>query len=266
LPEIVNNDVKISYNTFGTREGKESIVFLPGAGNDSAVWHKQIPVFSKDYFVITVDNRGSGKSDTPEYPYTADMLAGDVEAVLNNEELDSVNLVGFSMGGLIAQRFVNNNPGRVKKLILMNCSLGAGNESTVLPAKEVINMFLFAAALTDEDACKNAMDYNFGPDFKIREPKLYERYFNQTMANRKGIRHQIAIMVSDKPLVDDYAAITMPLLYILSLDDPVTPKENGKYIKKFFPGARVEYVKGYHASMINESSTVNSLINEFLRK
>ncbi len=266
MPEVLNDGVKISYDCFGVRESNKTILFLSGAGNDGSVWHNQVSFFKERYFVITIDNRGSGKSDCPDYKYSAHMLAKDVKAVLQKENIEKVFLAGFSMGGLVAQKFTDDNKEMVERLVLMNCSLGAGNKYTVLPKQEVVNMFLFAAALSDEDACKNAMDYNFGPEFKTCSPVLYERYYNETMANRKGLHSQIAIMVSTAPLIKDYAEFDVPVLYILSTDDPVTPKENGEKIKNVLPAAQVEYVDGFHASMLNHPDTVNRLIDDFLDK
>ncbi|MCP4602858.1 MAG: alpha/beta hydrolase [Proteobacteria bacterium] len=264
MAEVVRDNVKIHYDTFGKKKDDgECILFLSGASSDGNVWRNQVDYLSKEYFAITVDNRGSGKSDCPDYNYDADMLTSDIEAVLAKEEIKETNLVGFSMGGLIAQRFLNNNPKRVKRLVLMNCTLGSGNPDTILPQREVINMFLFSAALTLEDCCKNAMDYHFGESFEEKNPDLYKEYFDETMKSSPGIRHQIPIMVSDKPLIEDYSAIKVPVLYILSTDDPVTPYQNGESLKKHLPQARVEYLDGYHASMLIHPEKVNALIKDF---
>jgi len=261
---IINNDIRIHYDTFGNKYSDEVIVFLHGAGSDRTIWKKQVSKLKDNFYIITIDNRGSGKSDCPEYNYNASMLSSDIISVLDKENVNNVNLVGFSLGGLIAQKFVNDHPHRIKKLILMNCSLGSGNPDTVLPDQDVINMFLFCSALSKEDCVKNAMDYNFGKRFKLKSPKLYKKYFNEITNNATGIPFQIPIMVSSKSLIENYNKIKFPVLSILSTDDPLIPKENGNAIRKHLPHSRIEYLKGHHSSMLIHPNRVTELIKGFV--
>jgi len=260
----LHGNVRIHYETYGSWIGRDTVVMLSGAGTDGSVWERQAAALQDDFFVVTVDNRGAGKSDCPAFCYNADMMAGDVAAVLDHVGIETVALVGFSLGGLVAQRFVNNYPRRVSRLVVMNCSLGGGNPETVLPRRDVVNMFLYSAALSGEDCCRNAMDYNFGERFKELEPRLYDRYFTETMRNYEGISWQIPVMVSDVPLIENYAAIRVPALWILSKDDPVIPPRNGDAVRKYLPHARVEYLDGYHASMLIHPERVNALLKSFL--
>ncbi len=262
---IINNDINIYYDTFGNKYSDEVIVFLHGAGSDRTIWRNQVNKLKNDFYIITIDNRGSGKSDCPEYNYNASMLCSDITRVLDKEKVNKVNLVGFSLGGLVAQKFAYDNPHRIKKLILMNCSLGSGNPDTVLPEQDVINMFLFISALSKEDCVKNAMDYNFGKRFKMRNPRLYKKYFNEITNNATGIPYQIPIMVSSKSLIENYSKIKFPVLSILSTEDPLIPKENGNAIQKHLPHSKVEYLKGHHSSMLIHPKRVTKLIKTFVR-
>lgn len=261
---IDNGGVRIHYRTYGEREQKDALVFLCGAGTDHTIWRAQIDDLKRDHFVISIDNRGSGESDCPDGPYTAEEMAADVLAVIDAEYLASVNLIGFSLGGLLAQKFVGCYPQRVKRLVLMNCSLGAGNPDTVLPGKEIINMFLFFAALTREDRCRNSVDYCFGKSLKTEDPETYQAFFDYTFKNSLGIPAQIPILVSNERFIADFERVRMPVLVVISTDDPLTPPENGAAFNRHLPHARVEYLDGYHASMLIHPIEVTALLRDFL--
>lgn len=261
---VINNGVNIYYDTFGNKDLKEVIVFLHGAGSDRTIWKEQVKKLKEDYYIIAIDNRGSGKSDCPEYNYNVSMLSTDIIAVLDKEKLNEVNLIGFSLGGLVAQKIANDHPKRVKKLILLNCSLGSGNPDTVLPEQNVINMFLFCSALSMEDRVKNAMDFNYGKEFEKNNPELYKKYYNEIIRNADGIQYQIPVIVSGKILIKNYEKIKFPVLSILSTDDPVIPKENGNTIQKHLPHSKVKYLKGYHSSPQIHPEKVTRLIKNFI--
>ncbi|MBD3240424.1 MAG: alpha/beta fold hydrolase, partial [Chitinivibrionales bacterium] len=76
---------------------------------------------------------------------------------------------------------------------------------------------------------------------------------------------QIPIMVSDAPLIEDYTKVKVPVLVIMSNSDPVIPPENGAAISKHLPQAQVEYVDGYHASMLLQPHEVTEMLRSFMR-
>jgi pimeloyl-ACP methyl ester carboxylesterase len=264
LAEIERDGLKIHYATFGEKASSSAVVFLPGAGSDGTLFDAQIGALKEKRCVIAVDHRGFGKSDMPSGPCTADQLSDDVMAIIDAESLDRIALVGYSLGGLVAQRLVSRYPDRAEKLVLMNCSLGAGNPDTVLPRREVINMFLYAGALTREDVCKNAADYSFGTSFEKDDPKGYKAFYNYTLKNSEAIPLHIPMLVSDQALIEDYSAVRIPVMVILSTDDPVTPPANGEAFKKHLPHARIEYLDGHHASMLIHPREVSALLADFL--
>jgi 3-oxoadipate enol-lactonase len=264
MPVIERDGLTIHYATFGVKWSSSAVLFLSGAGSDGTIFDAQIRALEGQRYVIAMDHRGFGKSDMPNGPCTADQLADDVMAVIDAESLDRIALVGYSLGGLVAQKLVSRYPDRAEKLVLMNCSLGAGNPDTVLPRRDVINMFLYAGALTPEDVCKNAVDFSFGPAFEQDDPKGYEAFCRYTLKNSEAIPLHIPILVSDEALIEDCRAIRIPVMVILSTDDPVTPPANGEAFRKHLPHARIEYLDGHHASMLIHPRAVSDLLSDFL--
>ena len=88
---------------------------LGGTGAD--VWKRQIADLAADFRVITYDLRGSGRSETTPGPYTIDLLADDLRALVEALALGSVALVAHSMGGSIALAYAAAHPGDVRALV-----------------------------------------------------------------------------------------------------------------------------------------------------
>ena len=79
----------------------EPLLFIHGCGYSTRDWENQVPIFSQKFRVITIDLRGHGKSDKPKGPYSVLMFAQDVAELLESIEINSINVVGFSIGGMI---------------------------------------------------------------------------------------------------------------------------------------------------------------------
>jgi len=98
-------------------QGDTALVFLHGWGGDRKYWKNQVGVFAADYRVVALDQAGHGESGKGRKAWTADGLAGDVEAVVKALGLKRVILVGHSMGGSVALLAANRMPGTVIAVI-----------------------------------------------------------------------------------------------------------------------------------------------------
>ena len=101
MPEIRVNDVELHYDVQGSGD---PLLVVMGLGSSSAAWNPElIAGLAQSFRVITYDNRGTGRSDKPDIPYSLEMFAADAIALLDALKLDRVHLFGVSMGGMIAQ-------------------------------------------------------------------------------------------------------------------------------------------------------------------
>ena len=112
-----SNGCKIFYQIKG--EG-EPLVLIMGFGADGDVWEKHLAEYEKHFKCIVIDNRGVGKSDQPEGPYSTWMMAADVVAVMDHAGIDKARIAGISMGGAITQELVLNYPKRVQSVALIS--------------------------------------------------------------------------------------------------------------------------------------------------
>jgi len=103
--------------------GAPPLLLLHSLGTDLRVWDPQAAALSRSFRVIRPDMRGHGLSEVTRGPYTVDLLADDVLALLDALEIRSVHLGGVSIGGLIAQAVAHAAPERVRSLFLCDTAL-----------------------------------------------------------------------------------------------------------------------------------------------
>jgi 3-oxoadipate enol-lactonase len=93
------------------------LVALHGLGEGAADWDGVAPAFARHWRVYAPDLRGHGASGRPG-AYSVELMAADVLAFLNALDLDRIDLVAHSMGGLVALLLAQAHPERVRRLIL----------------------------------------------------------------------------------------------------------------------------------------------------
>jgi len=115
MPTIKVNDINMYYEIHGQGE---PLLLIMGMGADLTVWGDSIHKFAEKYRVIAFDNRGSGRTDKPDIPYSIEMMADDTIGLMDRLDIKRVHIIGASMGSLIAQRIAAYYPERVQSLIL----------------------------------------------------------------------------------------------------------------------------------------------------
>ncbi len=119
----------VNYHVTIDGEG-EALLLLHGFTGDSGTWHPFIPLWKKDYKVITVDIIGHGKTDSPKEleKYTMKESVKHLKDVIDYLHIAPVHLLGYSMGGRLALAYCMEYPETVKKLILESASPGLRTE------------------------------------------------------------------------------------------------------------------------------------------
>jgi 3-oxoadipate enol-lactonase len=101
-------------------DGGVPILLVHGlAGASLTEWYQVAPELAIDRRVLMVDHRGHGLSARGDIRFEVDDDADDLAGVLDALDVDQVDVVGYSMGGVIAQSLAMRHPGRVRKLVLI---------------------------------------------------------------------------------------------------------------------------------------------------
>lgn len=107
--------IPIAYETRGA--GAPALVFVHGWSCDRSYWSNQLEPFSRDHRVVVIDLAGHGESGLGREAWTIPSFGGDVASVVEKLDLDSVVLVGHSMGGDVIVEAARRLPGRVVGLV-----------------------------------------------------------------------------------------------------------------------------------------------------
>jgi 3-oxoadipate enol-lactonase len=131
MPFAENHGTKIYWDQQGHGE---PVLLIMGLGWASNMWHRTRPVLAPHFRTIAFDNRGAGRSDVPAGPYSIATMASDAAAVLDAAGIAAAQLVGASMGGMIAQEFALLYPQRVRSLVLACTTPGGPHAVQAEPA------------------------------------------------------------------------------------------------------------------------------------
>jgi len=116
--ELTTNGVSISYDLGG--KGEQTFLLIHGVGTNrtffSCIYHHLLQYGR----VLNVDLRGHGKSEKPEQSYSIETYSQDLKGLCQTLKLNSIIVIGHSMGGNIAIEFAAKSPELVKGLVLLD--------------------------------------------------------------------------------------------------------------------------------------------------
>ncbi len=211
MPEVEVQNAKINYSITG--EG-ETLVLLTGLGGDISFWSRAVSQLSDHFKIITVDNRGAGKT-VYQGEVSVEIMADDVIAIMDKESIFKAHIIGWSMGSSIALDTALRYPERVKTLTVISSYLYRPYRSKYILThmvhaleagmpKEYFGHLLNSFCLTEDT-------------FKQRE--LAERPLN-ILSNytKEGIISQV-IAVENYNATGKAESVTVPTLSIHGLED-----------------------------------------------
>lgn len=119
MPTVKVNEITMYYELQG--EG-EPVVLIAGLRLDVSDYHGIDSWLAQKYQVLAFDNRGAGRTDKPDIPYSIEIMADDTAKLLQALGIQAAHIIGISMGGRIALELALQHPELVKKLVLVSTS------------------------------------------------------------------------------------------------------------------------------------------------
>ncbi len=259
------NGVKLYYEEHGAGE---PLLLIMGFGGNTEAWFGQIPELSQRYHVIAYDNRGAGRSDKPEGPYSIEVFADDAAGLLTYLGIESAHVFGISMGGMIAQRLALRHPSRVRSLVL-GCTTAGGPQAQG-PSEEVLAAFQASGQIEDPRLAAEAGFAYMYSDAYVRAHRdaLLDRAEKNAplRAPEVGLRgHLEAVMAHDTS--ESLGDIRVPTLVITGDADPLVPPANSRLLADRIPGAQLIELPGLkHGFFIESAPVVNAAIADFIAR
>ena len=115
MPKVVVNGVRLNYEESGTGP---SLLMLMGFGDSIAAWSAQVPAFAAHHRTIALDHRGTGESESPADGYSIPQFSDDAIGLLDHLGIERAHLLGYSMGGRVAQDIAARYPARIGAIVL----------------------------------------------------------------------------------------------------------------------------------------------------
>lgn len=220
-------DIQLHYTDYGSGE---PLILLHGNGEDSSYFEHQIAFFQDRYRVIAVDTRGHGKSPRGTAPLTLNQFADDLSAFMDELDIASAHILGFSDGANVAMLFALAHPTRVKSLVL-----NGGN--------------LFPEGLTEQT-----------------RREIDEEYEQAVAADDESLLELLRLMI-DEPHIDpvQLSGLNMPTLVVAGTDDMIE-EAHTRLIAESIPNAQLTLIEGTHFIAFENPDAFNRVVSEFLVK
>jgi pimeloyl-ACP methyl ester carboxylesterase len=197
--------------------------------------------------------------------YSIRLFAEDTAELMHLTGMESANVLGYSMGGYIAQELAINHPGMVRKLVLASTS--AGGERTVLMSPERMSRFTANEGLTPEEILRKDMDIYFSDEYILNHPDEIREFIEISLRWYQPadafLRQFQACLKHDA--ADRLHQIGIPVLILSGGDDSLVPPENSKILKELLPHADLTIYPGLrHSFLMEDSDSANKKILDFL--
>lgn len=243
------------------------IVLVNGYAATSEDWDPSfVAALEASFEVVRPDNRGLGGSELGDpAAVTIDAMAADVEAVLDALGIDRVPVVGWSMGGFIAQQLAVRSPGRVTALVLL--ATDPGGPAALTAAPEVWDRLTDRSGSPRQQASR-LISLLFPPSLA---PEI-DRQFGDLVAGARAGLDPAALDAQEAAMGawhDEGGSVPvpggLPVLAVSGTEDVVIPPGNAEALAARWPGGRVVHIDGGgHAFMAQDPVGVAGLVTSFL--
>ncbi len=256
MPQVDSDGVEIWYNVVGSGT---PMLLCNGWGGSSDSWSAEmVRVLAEKHTVVLVDNRGTGRSGKPEGPYTMDQLAGDSQHVLMEAGLGPAHVLGFSMGGYIAQALAINYPEYVRSLIL--CATSPGSLHRVPISAESATEL---AKVSDESIPKRervrTMVYLLYPK-EYADPRIDALIEEESYDANPTPVHALVSQSAATASFDSWdrlPELKVPTLILAGDGDRLLPPGNSRLLAERIPGSELHILPGMGHGFLKQATDVS---------
>ena len=260
LPErkiVKTRGGQISYRENGSGP---VLLLLHGIGGNSRSWRNQFSALAKQFHVIAWDAPAYGKSAGREAnvrEYTNAVLE-----FMTALKISSVNLLGHSMGGVVAQGVAGANPDRVNKLILSSTFMGHGSSVGSPLGEGYLSRLNDIKNMSPEDfgmaRAASMLTSSVSIETKNEVASIAaEVTYSGLLAGCKMLHH-----ADTRGIVEN---LKLPVLVLTGEKDRVVIPSRSEEIATLISGAESKQITGVgHAGYLGDSKEFNSVIENFL--
>jgi len=238
---VAHAGAQIRYSLYGSGP---AVILLHGGLGNSRNWGYQVPALVESgYSTVVIDSRGHGRSTRDDQPFSYELLASDVLAVMDHLLLRQAMLVGWSDGACTSLVLAKMAPQRVAGVLFFACNM---DQSGVKPFK---NTPLIARCFA-------------------RHQKDYAE-MSATPDRIDALVRDVTKMQTMQPTFSkqDLADIHVPVMIVQSEHDEFIKSEHARYLAQSIPGASLTLLPDVsHFAPLQRPDQFNEVVLKFLRR
>ena len=238
---VEHDGARIWYATYGSGQ---PVILLHGGLGHSGNWGYQVPALvSNGYRAVLIDSRGHGRSNRDSQPYSYELMASDLIAVMDALGIEKATLVGWSDGACTALILADQDPARVAGVFYFACNMDPSG------TKEI----------------------EFGPTLNrcfSRHVKDYQQ-LSSTPHQFDEFSEAVGLMQRTQPNYspEDLARIRVPVAIVHSEHDEFIKREHAEYLARSIPNAEFIYLPGVsHFAPLQRPELFNRAMLAFLSR
>ncbi len=205
---------RIWYATYGAGS---PVILLHGGLGHSGNWGYQVPALvGSGYRAVLIDSRGHGRSTRDARPFTYELMASDVSAVMDALHLEKAGLVGWSDGATIALILAMKAPTRIAGVYFFACNMDPSGVKRITEPSPMLDRCL----------SRHAKDY---------------AQLSATPDQFKAFAEAVSVMMKTQPnySAHDLAQVSVPVAIVHSEHDEFIRREHAEYLARSMPNAEL---------------------------
>ncbi len=238
---VEHDGALIWYASYGS--GPPVILLHGGLGHSGNWGHQVSALVVAGYRAVTIDSRGHGRSTRDDRPYSYELMASDVVAVMDHLALDKATFVGWSDGACIALVLASKAPERVASVFFFACNMDPSG------TKEIE-----ASPVLDRCFSRHRKDYTM----LSATPGDFDQFVGA-----------VGLMMRTQPnyTKEDLGAIKVPVVIALGEHDEFITREHANYLADAIPGAKLIILPGVsHFAPLQRPDEFNATALAFIAK
>lgn len=236
---VEHNGARIWYAVCGAGP---PVILLHGGLGHSGNWGYQVPALLRSgRRVVLIDSRGHGRSTRDSRPYTYELMASDVLAVMDELHLEKAAFVGWSDGACIALILAMTAPSRVEGVFFFACNMDPSG-----------TLEFHSTPVIDRCFSRHASDY---------------AALSATPDDFHPFIEAVSLMMRTEPNYDaaDLGLIRMPVAIVLGEHDEFIKPDHAEYLARSIPDAQMIYLPGVsHFAPLQRPAEFNAAVVTFL--
>ena len=255
-------DLNVYYEIHGSGP---RLLFIGGTGGDL----RQNPnVFggslAKAFTLLAYDQRGLGRTDVPEAPYTMADYAEDADALLDAVGWETCQVMGVSFGGMVAQELAVRHPQRVSRMVLA-CTSSGGAGGASYPLHELASLDIgerVTRVILLSDTRRDA-EWQASHATELEAIQAQRLEVAQVGAGEEGRdtgRNRQLEARRHHDTFDRLPALTMPVFLCGGKYDGIAPVDNQEALERQIPNAHLEFFEGGHLFLLEDRRAFQRVI------